>query len=200
MARTGLRMMPTFPLPPLKFRTAGFPQYGFKAGLSEGAFPKEAPNCRAHLVCFPPSRSSLSTCMSPLCVGEGVRLSAAIRATLMALPQGSSLRTGLCCPGSSTLNRPHPPQLRAHPNFAALRLIRDAFAVHVPSMPRRPTTGSELSLMLFRNMSSSETTGNFPVALTQYFAGDSSLDLGITVSAFPSSSHSDSGEVCVFEA
>src|SRR5215472_390983 len=31
-------------------------------------------------------------------------------------------------------------------------------------MPRRPTTGSELSLTVFRNMSSSETTGNFPVA------------------------------------
>ena len=26
-ARTGLRMMPTFPPPPLKFRTVGFPQY-----------------------------------------------------------------------------------------------------------------------------------------------------------------------------
>src|SRR6266566_6822831 len=39
MARTGLRMMPTFPSPPLKFRTAGFPQYGFKAGLSDKACP-----------------------------------------------------------------------------------------------------------------------------------------------------------------
>ena len=39
MARTGLRMMPTFPSPPLKFRTVGFPQYGFKAGFSGGAFP-----------------------------------------------------------------------------------------------------------------------------------------------------------------
>ena len=27
MARTGLRMMPTSPSPPLKFRTAGLPQY-----------------------------------------------------------------------------------------------------------------------------------------------------------------------------
>ena len=70
MARTGLRMMPTFPSPPLKFRTAGFPQYGFKAGLSEGAFPREAPNCRAHPVCFPPSRSSLSTCMSRSVSGQ----------------------------------------------------------------------------------------------------------------------------------
>jgi hypothetical protein len=34
MARTGLRMMPTFPSPSLKFRTVGFPQYGFKASLS----------------------------------------------------------------------------------------------------------------------------------------------------------------------
>ena len=39
MARTGLRMMPTFPSSPLRFRTAGFPQYGSKAGLSDGAFP-----------------------------------------------------------------------------------------------------------------------------------------------------------------
>jgi hypothetical protein len=31
-------MMPTFPSPPLKFRTAGFPQYGFKAGFSDEAF------------------------------------------------------------------------------------------------------------------------------------------------------------------
>jgi hypothetical protein len=39
MARTGLRMMPTFPSPPLKFRMAGFPRYGFKAGLSDKACP-----------------------------------------------------------------------------------------------------------------------------------------------------------------
>ena len=32
--------MPTFPSPPLKFRTAGFPRYGFKAGISDKAFPK----------------------------------------------------------------------------------------------------------------------------------------------------------------
>jgi hypothetical protein len=34
MARTGLRMMPTSPSPSLKFRTVGFPQYGFKASMS----------------------------------------------------------------------------------------------------------------------------------------------------------------------
>jgi hypothetical protein len=35
-------MMPTFPLPSLKFRAAGFPQYGFKAGWSDKAFPGDA--------------------------------------------------------------------------------------------------------------------------------------------------------------
>ena len=38
-ARTGLRMMPTFPRSPLKFRKAGFTRYGFKAGKSGGTFP-----------------------------------------------------------------------------------------------------------------------------------------------------------------
>ena len=132
MARTGLRMMPTFPSPPLKFRTAGFPQYGFKAGLSEGAFPARrpivAPLWFASLLRAP----RFQTCLSPRCVGAVVRLSAAIRASVVALPQGSSLRSGLFCPGPSTLNRPHPPQWRAHLDFAALRFIRDALAVHVP--------------------------------------------------------------------
>src|SRR6266566_5298207 len=42
-ARIGLRMMPTFPRSPLSFRTAGFPQYGWKAGLSDGAFLARRP-------------------------------------------------------------------------------------------------------------------------------------------------------------
>jgi hypothetical protein len=32
-------MMPPFPWFPLSFRTAGFPQYGWKVGLSGHAFP-----------------------------------------------------------------------------------------------------------------------------------------------------------------
>jgi len=36
--------MPTFPSPPLKFRTAGFPRYGFKAGISDKAFPLRPAN------------------------------------------------------------------------------------------------------------------------------------------------------------
>jgi hypothetical protein len=52
-----------------------------------------------------------------------------MRATCVALLQGPSLRFGLCCPNPSSLNRPHPPHSRAPRDFAALRLIRGAFAV-----------------------------------------------------------------------
>ncbi len=48
--------------------------------------------------------------------------------------------------------------------------------------------------MLCRNMSSSKTTGNFSAAYTQCFTENGGLQLQLTVSAFPSSSHSDSSE------
>jgi hypothetical protein len=68
----------------------------------------------------------------------------------------------LFCPGPSSLNRPHPPHSPAHRDFAAWRLIRDAFAVRerlsdprvvpgfhcssLPGMPPSPTPGSPTSL------------------------------------------------------
>jgi hypothetical protein len=77
-------------------------------------------------------------------------------------PQGSSLESGLCCPGLSSLNRPHPPHSWAHRIFTAWRLIRDAFAVRerlgdprvvpnfhctfLPGMPSSPTPGSPTSI------------------------------------------------------
>ena len=54
--------MPTFPPPPLKFRTSGFPQYGFKASFSDQACPddpevKSAPGIPSDPpVCLGPSR------------------------------------------------------------------------------------------------------------------------------------------------
>ncbi len=54
--------------------------------------------------------------------------------------------------------------------------------------------------MLFRNMSSSETPGNFSAASTQYFTENAGLQPKSRVSAFPLSSHSDSGEGNFFEA
>ena len=84
-ARSGLRMMPPFPPSPLKFRTAGFPRYGFKAGLSDKAFPARwfAVVLRA-LRCH---RYSL------LCVRVDALISTSVRADQAALPQGPSLRS-----------------------------------------------------------------------------------------------------------
>ncbi len=75
---------------------------------------------------------------------------------------------------------------------AYTRCLRCAYS----HMPRRPTTGSELSSMLFHNMSPSTTTGNPSAVYTQYFTENAGLQLPMKVSAFPSSSHSDSGEGC----
>jgi len=48
---------------------------------------------------------------------------------LTALPQGPSLRSGLSCPGPSSLTRPHPPYSPTRPNFPVVRVICGAFAV-----------------------------------------------------------------------
>jgi hypothetical protein len=90
------------------------------------------------------------------------RWSTAIQATFVALPQGPSLRFGLCCPVPSSLIRPHAPHSQAHRDFTAWRLIRDAFAVRerlgdprvvpgfhcsfLPGMPSSPTPGSPTSI------------------------------------------------------
>jgi hypothetical protein len=72
MARTGLRMMPTFPLPPLKFRTAGFPRYGFKAGISDAAFPARWFAIALRALCC--HRDSL------LCVRDDALMSTSVKA------------------------------------------------------------------------------------------------------------------------
>ena len=153
MARSGLRMMPTFPLPSLKFRTAGFPQYGFKAGVSDRACPGDADHALHGLPLSFVLPASLVS--SPFCAGGLVRWSTSVRAAAAALPQGPSLRTGFFCPAPSSLNRPHPPHSQAHPLFTAQRLIGDAFAVH--TTPRRPPSGSTLSLSFLLDMPPSTT-------------------------------------------
>ena len=112
-----------FPLPSLKFRKAGFPRYGFKAGMSDVAFPASW-----FAIAL---RASAASEQPPRCVGDQ-RAYRHLRASgPAALPQGPSLRSGLFCPGPSSLNRPHPPQLQAHSDFTAARLIRNAIAVHL---------------------------------------------------------------------
>jgi hypothetical protein len=151
-ARFGLRMMPTFPRSPLSFRTAGFPQYGWKAGISDEAFPPRR-TVQAS------SRHTLSTRWFAFALRASRRklyAPALSRGRLLAdappwrlgspPPQGSSLGTKLCCLGPSSLSRPHPPHSRAPRDFAAWRLIREVFAVR--ERTRQPPSGSGLSLII----------------------------------------------------
>src|ERR1700733_8030282 len=173
MARTGLRMMPTFPSSSLKFRTAGFPRYGFKAGISDAAFPVPW----------------FAIALQGRCAFEHLRASGLRRSTPGALaPVRVMLSRSIL-----TYSAPSAPLAgtsRLHRLAAYTRCLRCAYS----HMPKRPTTGSELSLMVCRNMSSSETTGNFPAAYAQSFTGNTSLQPQLMVSAFPLSSHSDSSE------
>jgi hypothetical protein len=90
-ARIGLRMMPTFPRSSVSFRTAGFPQYGLKAGFPSGAFLdrqrlKPAPGMRRPASSLhPPVVRLVVTTVVPHCVGPQTRLRTAME----------SLRSGL---------------------------------------------------------------------------------------------------------
>jgi len=71
-------MMPTFPRSSLSFRTAGFPQYGWKAGFPSGAFLdrqqlKPAPGIRRPSSSLhPPFVHLVVTTVVPHCVGPSV--------------------------------------------------------------------------------------------------------------------------------
>ncbi len=84
----------------------------------------------------------------------------------IALPQGSSLQSGLCCPGLSSLNRPHPTHSQAHRDFTVQRLIPDAFAVRVRLSSPRVVPSFHCTFLL--GMSPSKTPGSPPAAYTQF--------------------------------
>jgi Protein of unknown function (DUF4238) len=134
---SGLRMMPTFPPPPPSFRTAGFPQYGWKVGLSGSAFPhvaqvKPAPGIPCTTCRFASALRALRCLILRSALCRNSEFGGALPCEeLSPLPKRPSLRSGLYCPSPSSLNRPHPSHSQAHPDFPAWRVIRDAFAVLV---------------------------------------------------------------------
>src|SRR5215471_19102869 len=107
MARTGLRMMPTSPSPPLKLRTAGFPRYGFKA--SDEAFPADWFAIVLRTLCC--HRYSL------VCVRDDALISTSVRADLLLYPRGPRSGPGYVVPVHPHLIGHHPPHSRAHPDF-----------------------------------------------------------------------------------
>jgi hypothetical protein len=70
-------------------------------------------------VCVHPSCSPRQHGFSVQCRRHLLGKNTAMRATCVALLQGPSLRSRLCCPGPSSLNRPHPPHSQAHRDFVA---------------------------------------------------------------------------------
>ncbi len=126
--------MPTSPRSPLSFRTAGFPQYGWKVGLSDGAFPdrpllKPAPGIRRLTPGLrPPFALLVVRIGNPRCVGPTTRWCAALEGGWPP-PQGLSLRSGLFYPRPSPLIGPIRPTRRHSAISPTMRLIRDAFAV-----------------------------------------------------------------------
>ena len=146
MALCGLRMMPRFPSPSLKFRTVSFPQSGFKAGISDAAFP--VPGL--------PSPFVLSATIeySPLCVGDRcaykhLRASGSNRSTPGAL---TPVRVML---SQSIIAYLTP----SAPLAGTSRFRRFCDLYEMPSLcaftttPRQPTSGSVLSLtVLYRHV------------------------------------------------
>ncbi len=81
-------MMPTFPQSSLSFRTAGFPQYGCKAGFPSGAFPdrprlKPAPGIRRPTFSLRPPEPTRSGW--PIIASDVVRTIGSLRAKLGAI-------------------------------------------------------------------------------------------------------------------
>ena len=128
MARTGLRMMPTFPSSPLKFRTAGFPRYGFKAGVSAGAFPRAASTCHVLSVCILPSCPPLPafrSCFLRSVSEHAVRTGTTMRAAMPLYPRGPRSGPGSSVPIHQHLCGPIRPTRR----HSAISLLRSLYAL-----------------------------------------------------------------------
>ncbi len=104
VARTGLRMMPTFLSSSQDSVRRVFPQYGSKAGLSDRAFPdraavKLAPSMPVARSSLPPSMTDLSQHVVPYVSGEP--LAACIqflRNAHLPSPENPSARHSRCYP------------------------------------------------------------------------------------------------------
>ena len=151
MALTGLRMMPTFPSPSLKFRTVGFPQYGFKDGISDGTFlqygkVKPAPG-------IPSSECSLSPSFAcALCGGKSGSEPRSSRSC--TCHHSRSLRSstpGVLSSGASYVVslplRLYDPIRQSHRHAATSWHSPYTQRLRCAGAPRRPTRPSLLSLL-----------------------------------------------------
>jgi len=179
VARSGLRMMPTFPLSPLSFRTAGFPQYGWKAGISDDAFPdchqlKPAPGIRRWSPGLPSSFAHLVvSSVLPFCVGPTTRSCAASEWGVHSAP-GALAPVWVILSQSISAYRPHPPHSRAHRDFVVYAAY--TWCLRCAGAPRRPASGSGLSLSIPSRHAAPYVPGEIGILHIQF---SSNSDIGL---------------------
>ena len=171
-------MMPTFPRSPLSFRTAGFPQYGWKAGFPSGAFLDhqrlKLPACAVrHPVCIRPSCTSWSHCPALRRVADSIAHRRG--GSLLIRPRGPR-----SSPGYSVPNRHH--------LFGPIRPTRGHIAIS-PHVVRQRLSDPRVVLGFrypFRpNMPPSLTPGSSIVVSVQNTDVDIGLRHGPKGSALP---------------
>ena len=143
--------MPTSPRSPLSFRTAGFPQYGWKVGFPSGAFLdrrqlKPAPGIRCPSSSLHPPFVHLGVnAVIPHCVGPQTRLRTAMEGYYSSTPGVLARVRVIVSRSVITYATPSVPLVgtpRFHRKAAYTRCLRCAGA------PRRPPSGSKLSLLI----------------------------------------------------
>ncbi len=189
-------MMPTSPMPPLKFRTAGFPRYGFKAGMSGGAFPRGVHVSR-RLVCVRPAYPPPATRYLRAVPETFARMSTAVRAVMPLYPRGPRFGPGCVVLIHHRLCGPIRPS-RGRSALSPLWLIRAALAVPAGLGGLRDVPCFRCSFLL--GMPSSPTPGTSLMTSPNYATTDSGLRLFSTGSALPTVPPSASRGVSIFGA
>ena len=179
-------LMPTFPRYPLKFRKAGVTRYGFKAGRSDGTFPSTR---GLRLVRFVSALRAPASLRRFLVLSRGARCAGTPPCTRLVplYPRGPRSGPGYSVPVHQHLIGPIRPT-RKHICISPTRLIRDALAVRRTSSPRRPASGSVLSLAILCRHVALRDPGKPTAANTQFFTDRAGLRPSRKVSALPSPS------------
>ena len=145
--------MPTFPSPSLKFRTAGFPQYGFKVGMSNGTFlrmveVKPAPGIPSSIVSLSPSFAGVRGRGKPgsesrsVCSFTGHHSRSIYSSTPGVLGSGASFVVSLHL-------RFYDPMRQSHRHAAISWHSPYTQRLRCAGAPKRPMEPSLLSLLLF---------------------------------------------------
>jgi hypothetical protein len=168
MARTGLRMMPTSPWSPLKFRTAGFPSVRLQGWHVRRGLPRDY-EFFASCSLPPPFVHPLTSRWIPVLSLGTQRADAPPFKRLNPLyPRGPRSGPGYSVPVHPHLIGPIRPTRRHIATSPQTVYTRCPRCAPLPLASRRPTSGSVLSLAHCLTMSSCGTPGSSSAACIQF--------------------------------